>query len=194
MINTRTIILTIVFSILIGLGVYFGILPEMNNINMRVENLKEKNAALQDTIAKYNTLTEMAKSKEQFDSAKILALNALPDTLEKDKLTLMLEKVTSNDNVTLLSLEVGTTSTTASTPAKTAPSNQTSANTSNYKTVSGAVSGEATFDKIKIWLTSLENLERLVTIKSLSITNSGSATNTIKAEITYDAYGITDNP
>jgi Tfp pilus assembly protein PilO len=194
MINTRTIILTVVFSILIGLGIYFGIIPEMNNINTRVENLKEKNATLQDTIAKYNTLTEMSKSKDQFDSAKILALNALPDTLEKDKLTLMLEKVTSDDNVTLSALEVGSASTVATAPAKSSPSNQAPTNTNNYKTVSGTISGEATFDKIKIWLTSLENLERLVTIKSLTITNSGSTTNTIKAEITYTAYGITENP
>ena len=196
MINFRTIILAFIYSIIIGVGIYFGIMPEMRRINLQVDNLKTKNVTLQEVNSKLETLTEMAKSKDEFDSAKNLVASALPDTLEKDKLTLLLERVTNNSGVKLVSLEVGAvTVATTSTTAKTATDKTTKIPSAiTAKTISGTIGGETTYDKIKEWFRAIENLDRIISIKSISLTISSENSSIITADVAYDAYGVSDSP
>lgn len=196
MINMRMIILTAAYLILIGVGIYFGIIPQMQGINRQVESLKNKNLEFQEASTKYDTLTEMAKTQDQFDYAKLLSATALPDTLEKDRLTLTLEKVSNDAGVKLLTLDVGNLTTAATTSTK-KPATSTadpSPITTSIKTITGTLSGEATYDKIKTWLSLIEDLERIVVIKSFTLTKTTDASNIIKADISYEAYGLSDNP
>jgi len=191
--NSKTISALAIYLVIIALTTWFVIRPMAQAAQNKVTVLHTQYQAYQLAEQKLTRLTALSKSQADLDHAHDLINRALPPTIDQDRLLITIEKLIANDHLKLVSLVNLPSTTTKTKSSSTDPDSKNAAQNQLAALGSIDITLEATgsYADVKQALDSLEQLDRLITITSVTIKanqSSGQTNSAADATIKLRSY------